>query len=42
MPLASVKRARNMQILSRVFQNGVFADKPPNALPLLFAAYDNA
>src|SRR5580765_4282782 len=42
MPIASGKRAKNMQMPSSTFQNGVFADSPANALPLLFAADDSA
>ena len=42
MPIASGKRAKNMQMPSSVFQNGVFAESPPNALPLLFEADDSA
>ena len=34
----SGKRARNMQMPSSTFQNGVLADSPPNALPLLLEA----
>src|SRR6201986_900505 len=42
MAMASRKRDRYMHTPSSTFQNGVLADRPPNALPLLFAADDAA
>src|SRR5262249_1458090 len=38
MAIASVKRARNMHTLSITFQNGMFAERPPNPRPLLLLA----
>ena len=41
-PIASGKRAKNIETPSSVFQNGVFDESPANALPLLFDADESA